>query len=121
MLLEPSLPTFPSNRPVEEVPAPPDSEQAQQAAIGLRLELLQNIVTLLTGELQKLRKDASFAESSGSLDFPVRMPEEVAHYECQLILEALKATGNRQNRAAKLLGIKYTTLNSKIRKYKLTD
>jgi len=121
LLLESSLPTSPSNRPVAEVTAPPDSQLAQQAAIELRLELLQNIVTLLTRELQKLRKDANLTDNSGSLDFPVRMAEEVAHYECQLILEALKTTGNRQNRAAKLLGIKYTTLNSKIRKYKLTD
>ena len=121
MLREPLLQLSALNPSIEEMTAPADSKLAQRVSVELRLDLLNNIVTLLTGEVKKLRNDANLTDNSRSFDFPVSMRELVADYEWRLIREALNATRNRQNRAAELLGIKPTTLNSKIRKYKMMD
>ena len=43
--------------------------------------------------------------------------EEVQRYEAELIRKALHRTGGNQRRAAKLLGVKVTTLNCKIKRF----
>ncbi len=45
--------------------------------------------------------------------------DEVSRFEIFLILRALKHTGGCQSRAAKLLNLRPTTLNSKIKAYNL--
>jgi DNA-binding NtrC family response regulator len=40
----------------------------------------------------------------------------VQRYESELIRQALQRTGGNQRRAAKLLGVKVTTLNCKIKR-----
>ena len=50
---------------------------------------------------------------SGGLDFY----EEVRRFEITLIKRALKHTGGSQIKAAKLLGLNHTTLNSKIKSF----
>jgi DNA-binding NtrC family response regulator len=47
------------------------------------------------------------------------LEERVRKFEIELISDALIQTGGRQNGAAKLLGIKLTTLNAKIKRYKI--
>lgn len=49
----------------------------------------------------------------------IDMAEEVRKYERSLILHALKITGGNQRRAARLLGLRPTTLNSKIKRHKI--
>ena len=44
------------------------------------------------------------------------LQEEVQRYETELIREALQRTHGNQRRAAKLLGVKVTTLNCKIKR-----
>jgi DNA-binding NtrC family response regulator len=41
--------------------------------------------------------------------------EKVAHYERELIRSALELTGGRQNRAAKLLNLRNSTLSAKMK------
>src|SRR4030095_6152234 len=45
------------------------------------------------------------------------LQEEVQRYEIELICEALQRTRGNQRRAAKLLGVKVTTLNCKIKRF----
>ena len=45
--------------------------------------------------------------------------ESVARYEAELIESALHVTGGRQNRAADLLRLRKSTLNSKMKQLKL--
>ena len=59
-------------------------------------------------------------ETSRSLE-EFDLQSEVQHFEAELIRSALIMTGGRQRRAAKLLGMKVTTLHSKIRRYGLND
>jgi DNA-binding NtrC family response regulator len=46
--------------------------------------------------------------------------DEVAKFEIRLIRRALEITGGNQSRAARLLGMNTTTLNSKIKAYNIT-
>jgi DNA-binding NtrC family response regulator len=45
--------------------------------------------------------------------------DEVKRFEIDLIIRALEATGGHQSKAAKLLGLNATTLNSKIKSYNI--
>ena len=45
------------------------------------------------------------------------LQEEVQRYEVELIKSALQRTRGNQRRAAKLLGVKVTTLNCKIKRF----
>jgi DNA-binding NtrC family response regulator len=45
--------------------------------------------------------------------------DEVNRFQIELIRRALEITGGHQSRAAKLLGMNTTTLNSKIRYYNI--
>jgi DNA-binding NtrC family response regulator len=49
----------------------------------------------------------------------LNLKTEVHRFEAELIRNALVRTGGRQRRAARLLGMKVTTLNTKIRRYKI--
>ena len=52
-------------------------------------------------------------EGSNSID----LQAEVRRFEAELIRSALIHTGGRQRQAARLLGTKVTTLNTKIKRY----
>lgn len=59
--------------------------------------------------------------SSGSIDIGrgVNFYDEVKRFEIDLIRRALDQTGGHQSRAARLLGLNATTLNSKIKTYNI--
>jgi DNA-binding NtrC family response regulator len=62
---------------------------------------------------------ANTVESAGSLDIAggISFYDEVSRFEIELIRRALEITGGHQSKAAKLLGMNNTTLNSKIKGY----
>lgn len=49
----------------------------------------------------------------------LNLQREVQQFEAAIIRSALWKTGGRQRRAAKLLGVKVTTLNTKIKRHKI--
>ena len=49
----------------------------------------------------------------------IDLQAEVRRFETELIRSALIHTGGRQRQAARLLGTKVTTLNTKIKRYKI--
>jgi DNA-binding NtrC family response regulator len=59
--------------------------------------------------------------ASGDIDIArgVNFYDEVKRFEIDLILRALEQTGGHQSRAARLLGLNATTLNSKIKSYSI--
>lgn len=80
-----------------------------------------NIQNLRTLTLKLLREVQSIGEVhtvnlEGGLDFY----SEVSRFEIDLIKRALLQTAGHQGRAAKLLNLKVTTLNSKIKHYNLS-
>jgi DNA-binding NtrC family response regulator len=79
-----------------------------------RIEALKKLTRQLLREVQSLEEThTSYIKSS------IRLTEEVQRYEVDLIRCALARTSGNQRRAARLLGIKATTLNSKIKRYNI--
>ena len=68
--------------------------------------------------LTLLREIAS-AEDMEEPNETIDLQAEVRRFETELIRSALIHTGGRQRQAARLLGTKVTTLNTKIKRYKI--
>jgi len=80
----------------------------------LREEILNpNMFSTVRGDGPKFSAQLDF--SHGGIQFY----EEVQRFEIELIKQALEQTGGHQSRAAKLLGLNTTTLNSKIKSYNI--
>lgn len=77
-----------------------------------RLEVLTALSKSLSQEIEAL-KQSEIEVSNERIDFA----EEVQRFEENLIRSALIKTGGRQRRAAKLLNLKASTLNSKIKRF----
>lgn len=81
-----------------------------------RVEALRAVVMLLLREVDSLEK--SIADNSKELtDADHSLAEKLSKLEIDTIRCALIKTNGRQKPAAKLLGMKLTTLNAKIKKY----
>ena len=79
-----------------------------------RLSSLRVLVTTMLGQIERL-------ERQFGTDGPpeLNLQHEVHQFEAALIRSALARTGGRQRRAARLLGVKVTTLNTKIKRHKI--
>ena len=78
---------------------------------SIQLDNLREAALTLMREVESL---ASRQEPRD--DQRLGLQEEVQRYESELIRHALQRTGGNQRRAAKLLGVKVTTLNCKIKR-----
>lgn len=89
-----------------------------------RLQRVVDLAVALLGEAQTLARDKAFTDEAtrlkpldivGGIDFYA----EVQRFETHLIRMALAETAGNQAKAARLLGIKATTLNSKIKLFNI--
>lgn len=87
---------------------------AEPACTGSNFTTLKELTFRLLRELQSIGEVDSLSLENG-LDFY----DEVRRFEIDLIKRALLQTGGHQGRAARLLHLKITTLNSKIKHYKI--
>ena len=69
--------------------------------------------------LGKIMKDSEGTSADIDLSRGTNFYEEVKKFETDLIRRALEQTGGHQSRAARLLGLNATTLNSKIKTYNI--
>ena len=76
------------------------------------LESLREAAVTLLREVESLAKQQE-PQNGDHLG----LQEEVQRYESELIRHALLRTRGNQRRAAKLLGVKVTTLNCKIKRF----
>ena len=83
--------------------------------LALLAKALATEVDTLQAELYRDRRQQIDFDKDG-LDFY----EEVERYEIELIIKALQASSGNQTQAAKLLRMKSTTLNAKMKHYGLT-
>jgi transcriptional regulator with GAF, ATPase, and Fis domain len=112
----------------EAVPTP--TPNVDSALYDYQIDVLTQLAAGLLGEIERLRgmlavseRDSDLvrleqgqtneAEMMGSVDFYA----EIRRYEIDLIRRALRQARGSQTRAAKLLQMKTTTLNSKIKQY----
>src|SRR5215813_10522535 len=92
----------------------PDSAERtpNEATVDVRLNTLRETVLQLLDEVESLAISRPIDIKRGA-----RFSDEVRQFEVSLIRTALGRTSGSQTRAAKLLGLKPTTLNAKIKRY----
>ena len=89
-------------------------EQATGDSVDARLNTLRETVLQLLEEVESLAISKPVDIKRGA-----RFSDEVRQFEVSLIRTALGRTSGSQTRAAKLLGLKPTTLNAKIKRYNI--
>lgn len=77
-----------------------------------KVETLRKVTIALLDEVKSLGSMRKVEIQNG-----VNFDEEVKNFEILLIERALEQTGGSQLRAARLLNLKHTTLNAKIKRY----
>ena len=87
-------------------------------------DALFDLADALLSEAEMLARDKAFTEEATRLKpldilGGINFYDEVQRFETHLIKMALAETGGNQAKAARLLGIKATTLNSKIKLFKI--
>lgn len=75
-----------------------------------KLALIRSLVTTLRLEIEALGDDAE-----GVLEGRIDLSKNVREFEAKLIRTALAKSGGNQRKAARLLNLKTSTLNSKIK------
>jgi transcriptional regulator with GAF, ATPase, and Fis domain len=89
-----------------------------------RIQRVVDLADALLTEAETLARDKAFTEEATRLKpldilGGINFYDEVQRFETHLIKMALAETGGNQAKAARLLGIKATTLNSKIKLFKI--
>jgi transcriptional regulator with GAF, ATPase, and Fis domain len=91
----------------EQTPRKPSDE-----TVDVRLNTLRETVLQLLDEVESLAISRPVDIKRGA-----HFSDEVRQFEVSLIRTALGRTSGSQTRAAKMLGLKPTTLNAKIKRY----
>ena len=92
-----------------------DTDKSSEAApLSHRIAALRDLTLTLLREVEALG-----GSQSQEMKRSINLQEEMRRFEIDLIRYALRQTGGHQVRAARLLGLKVTTLNSKIIRYKI--
>ena len=95
-----------------ETNRPEIAETSPGTSVDARLNTLRETVLQLLEEVESLAISKPVDIKNGA-----RFSDEVRQFEVSLIRTALGRTSGSQTRAAKLLGLKPTTLNAKIKRY----
>ena len=90
-----------------------NESRKRTTALDHRIESLMILAEVTLQEVKLLKEQP--AEEPVDLD----LQAQVRRFEAELIRSALHRTGGCQRRAARLLGVKVTTLNSKIKRYRI--
>jgi DNA-binding NtrC family response regulator len=95
-------------------------EQAQALDSAKRLKQIRAAVAALETTIRDLEQEAQ-AEERQLLDIKcgIDLYAEVKRFEIELIKRALQETHGNQAEASRLLGLKKTTLNEKLKRYKI--
>lgn len=93
-----------------EAQTPPDPQT--QTPPDERITRIRELIRLFIKQVEALGQARTARDR-------VSLREEARRFESDLIHHALALTGGHQRRAARLLGIKATTLNEKIKRYQI--
>lgn len=92
----------------------PSRYRKATTTVDARVSSLKILAETIVREIESLE-----AEDAAGQPEALDLQAEVHRFEAELIRSALVRTEGRQRRAARLLGMKVTTLNAKIRRYKI--
>lgn len=87
----------------------------ESKTLEARIKSLKILALTLLREIEYLEGQDATAAGPRTLD----LRAEIQRFEEEMIRSALMKTGGRQRPAARLLGMKATTLNSKVRRYQI--
>jgi DNA-binding NtrC family response regulator len=90
---------------------------AEPSTLGATLSQSIDGLKILAAALQRGVEALDLAVETGRECDALSLSEQVRRFEAELIRSALIKTGGRQRRAARLLGVKVTTLHTKIKRY----
>lgn len=90
------------------------SAPAGEIDLGRKLAGLREVAQTLLKQIDQLE---STLAARGAAAPRADLHTEVQRFETEVIRDALRKTGGHQRRAARLLGVKVSTLNAKIRRY----
>lgn len=99
--------------PSEEFTRGSLSPSPRDVPLSAHLESLRDLACSLLTELDSLGRLTSPPAK------PVDLKDAVQRFERDLISAALEKTRGNQSRAARLLGVKHTTLNAKLKRYQI--
>jgi len=105
-----------SLRPAE--PALPPHAEPQpglRSDVQLHIQAIGELINALLTQLDLLQHESSYSEDEPHLN----LRDEVRRFEINLIQRALTRTHGSQVEAARVLGLKATTLNAKMKRYRL--
>ena len=91
------------------------SSQQTDATLSDRIEALKELTMALLKEVEALGEIRSPGDERRRLS----LQDEVRRFEMNIIRYALMRTSGSQRRAARMLGVKATTLNAKIKRYQI--
>jgi transcriptional regulator with GAF, ATPase, and Fis domain len=97
---------------VRLVPRGDSADTVDEAGSQNKIKALRQLAVKLLREVQSLNEVQTLDVQEG-----LNFYQEVTRFEVDLIKRALAITGGHQGRAARLLNLKVTTLNSKIKHY----
>lgn len=96
-----------------------------ESEFGRKVQQLVHLATALAGEIETLQAELATApRRDGRSNFDhdgIDFYKEVERYEIELITSALDLCSGNQTHAARLLQLKSTTLNAKIKHYGLNQ
>jgi len=90
--------------------------ETKTESVDVKLHTLRETVLQLLEEVESLTISRAVDIKNGA-----RFTDEVRQFEVNLIRTALGRTSGSQIRAAKLLGLKPTTLNAMIKRYNISS
>lgn len=99
---------------VQEIASTEFDRQIIEESFSHRIGALKELTQVLLEEVEELETLKTADISRG-----INMYDEVRSFETALIRRALRLTGGNQKRAANLLGLLPTTLNDKIKRYRI--
>jgi len=84
-----------------------------------QLEALKSLSMLLVREINSLEETEMSLEREIESEKPICLPRQIERFEAHMIRCALIRSMGKQTKAAKLLGMKVTTLNMKIKRHRI--
>lgn len=84
-----------------------------EISLSHKLDSLRELAASLLRSVEELEESLSARGAARGAG----LHDEVQRFETEIIRDALKKTGGHQRRAARLLGVKVSTLNAKIKRY----
>lgn len=84
-----------------------------------QLEALKSLTMLLVREINSLEETEANLEKNIESENPICLFQELERIEVKMVRCALIRSMGNQTKAAQLLGMKITTLNAKIKRYKI--